>query len=377
MESLGQRRRVTGSTCHMGRYPVTPLLHWPAAGALEATMTPTTRWIAVALLAVAAGPARAQVTIKLATLAPTGSAWHDLLRELGQRWEEASGGQVRLKIYAGGTQGNEGDVIRKLGIGQLQAAALTNVGLHDVVREPQAMTTPLLFRDEAEMACAFERVKPRMEAALRAQGLVAVQWSVIGSLALYCNAPRRTPEELAGARIFAAQGDPGVEEAWRRAGLRPVVLAATDIVPALQTGMIDCLNNVPLYALVTRTFDKAPWVIDLPLGFMVGVTVVRRDTWERVPAGLRPRLLELARELGLRVDAEVRRLNVDALEAMKRQGLRVVSVDPEAWRPAMERSWAVLRGGVVPARFFDEVVAARDACRAESLDGPPSTGRPR
>ena len=142
-----------------------------------------------------------------------------------------------------------------------------------------------------------------------------------------------------------------------------MVLAATDIVPALQTGMIECLNNVPLYALATRTFVKAPWLIDLPMGFILGVTVVRRDTWERVPAELRPRLLAAARELGGRVDAEVRRLNADALEVMKRQGLQVVAVDPEAWRPALERSWAVLRGGVVPAPFFDEVLAARDACR--------------
>lgn len=113
---------------------------------------------------------------------------------------------------------------------------------------------------------------------------------------------------------------------------------------------------------------------------MVGVTVVavvRRDTWEQVPAGLRPRLLEVARELGVRVDSEVRRLNGDAMEAMKRQGLRVVTVDPEAWRPAMERRWTVLRGGVVPAPFFDEVVVARDTCRAENLAGSPATRLPR
>jgi hypothetical protein len=42
----------------------------------------------------------------------------------------------------------------------------------------------------------------------------------------------------------------------------------------------------------------------------------------------------------------------------------VVPVDPEAWRPALERSWPSLRGPVVPAPFFDAVVAARDACRA-------------
>jgi TRAP-type C4-dicarboxylate transport system substrate-binding protein len=314
-------------------------------------------------LVVAAGTAEPQVTLKLATLAPMGSAWHDLLREMGQRFEEVSAGQVKLRIYAGGVQGGEGEIIRKLGVGQLQAAALTNVGLHDVVPEPQAMTVPLLFRDEREMACAFRRVQPRLDALLAARDLVVIQWSLVGPLALYCDAPHRTPGALAGARVFAAAGDPGVAAAWRRAGLHPVVLSAVEIVPALQTGMIDCLNNVPLYALTTHTFTRTRYLIDLPWGFMVGATVVRRDAWERIPEALRPALLQVAREVGSKIDEEVGRLNRDAIQAMRSQGLEIVTVDAEAWRPAMERSWEALRGPVVPAPFFDEVVAARDACR--------------
>ena len=126
------------------------------------------RTAAFLLAALLAAPARAEgpVTLKLATLAPSGSAWHELLRELGQRWEEASGGQVRLKVYAGGTQGNEGEVIRKLGINQLQAAALTNVGLHDMVPEASALTVPLLFRSEAEMARATQSMYSRPSTSL-------------------------------------------------------------------------------------------------------------------------------------------------------------------------------------------------------------------
>jgi TRAP-type C4-dicarboxylate transport system substrate-binding protein len=325
-------------------------------------MSPLLPLLSLLLAAPPAPPA--QVTVKLATLAPAGSAWHDLLRELGQRWETLSAGQVRLRIYPGGAQGSEGDVLRKLQVGQLQAAALTNIGLHDIVAEPQALTVPLLFRGEAEMACAFERIRPRLDAALAAHGLVTVQWTEVGPLALYCNAPHATPAELAGARIFAAEGDPGVAEAWRRAGLRPVVLSASDIPPALMTGMIDCLNNVPLYALSTHTFERTRYLIGLPWGFMMGALVVRRDTWEQIPEALRPALLEAARGVGLRIDAEVRRLNADAVEVMRRQGLVQVQVDPEAWRPALERSWGALRGPVIPEAFFDEVVAARNACRA-------------
>jgi sugar/nucleoside kinase (ribokinase family) len=77
-------------------------------------------------------------------------------------------------------------------------------------------------------------------------------------------------------------------------------------------------------------------------------------------------LLPIARELGVTVNAESRRLESEALAAMTRQGLQTVPVDAGPWRAALERSWPVLRGGAVPAAYFDEAVAARDACRSQA-----------
>lgn len=317
-----------------------------------------------ALVAALAPAAQAQVTIRLATLAPAGSSWHEILKEMGQRWEAASGGQVKLKVYPGGAQGSEGDMVRKMGIGQLQAASITNVGMHDILPEPQMLSLPTFFSSEAEVECAFEKVRPKLEAAFEQKGFVVLQWSRVGVMSLFCRAPYRTPAEMANAKIFAWEGDPKSVDAFRAAGFRPVVLSSTDVVPSLQTGMIDCMTNVPLYVLTTRMFEKANHMMDLPWGFMFGATIVRKETWEKVPAGVRPQLQAIAVELGAKVDAEVKRLGADAVAAMRKQGLVVVPVEAAPWRAAMERSWPVVRGGVVPAPFFDEVKAARDACRA-------------
>lgn len=332
-----------------------------------------TRPLLLTLLALAsAAHARAEtVTIKLGTLAPAGSAWHEALKDMAQRWEEASGGTVRLRVYAGGAQGGEGDMIRKLGIGQLQAAAISNVGMHDIVPEPQAFSSPLLFQTEKEMECAFGRMKDRIEAALRGRGLVALQWSRVGTASFFCNAAFRTPAEMARAKMFAWAGDPAMVKAWRTAGFHPVVLSATDLLPGLSTGMIDCVSNVPIYMLTSRAFERARFMIDLPLGFLTGATLVRKDVWDRLPPDLQGRLLAIAREVGAKIDAEARRLDADAVRAMRGQGLEIVEVSPEAWHPTLERSWSVIRGEVVPAQFFDEVKAARDACRSDVAASPP------
>jgi TRAP-type C4-dicarboxylate transport system substrate-binding protein len=319
--------------------------------------------LALALAALAPAVPAQEVVVKLGTLAPNGSAWHNLLKEMGERWAEASGGKVKVKIYAGGTQGGEGDMVRKMAVGQLQAAAITNVGMHDVVKEPQAVSAPGMIDSEAEFAAVFPRLEPELDRMLEAKGYVPLHWSQVGFIHMFCTRPYRTPAEIGEAKMFAWDGDPASVDAWKAAGFRPVVLSSTDVVPSFQTGMVNCISNVPLYLLTSRIFERANQMIDVPWGYLVGGTIIRKETWEKIPADLRPRLLAISRELGRRVDAEVKKLNDDAIEAMKKQGLTVVKVDPAPWRAAAEKAWPVVRGKVVPAAFWDEVVKARDAYR--------------
>ncbi len=321
--------------------------------------------LAAALLALASPAlAQQQVQIKLGTLAPNGSTWHELLKEMAVRWGEASKDGVKLRIYAGGTQGNEGEMVRKMAVGQLQGAAVTTVGLHDIAAEPQALTVPLMFDSAAELQKALPILEPKLDVILEKKGYVPLTWGAIGAIKLFCTKPFKTPAEAAGAKIFAWEGDPGSVKAWKAAGFNPVVLSSTDVITSLQTGMIECIPNVPLYVLTARLFEKAPYMIDVNWGWLIGATVVRKDAWEKIPADLRPKLLAIARELGKKVDVEVARLNTEAVTAMEKQGLKVVKVDAAAWRVMAEKSWPVVRGEVVPAAFFDEVKALRDAQRA-------------
>ena len=87
------------------------------------------RSILLAALAVAlAGPLAAQ-TIKLGSLAPEGSPWDSTLKQMGAEWSRLSGGRIQLRIYPGGIAGDEQDMVRKMRIRQLDAAALTGIGV--------------------------------------------------------------------------------------------------------------------------------------------------------------------------------------------------------------------------------------------------------
>ena len=93
--------------------------------------------------AVAAEP----VKVRLGTLAPKGSSYTKHLQAMGEQWRSAPGGGVQLTIYADGTMGSEADMVRRMRLGQLQAAMVTTTGLTEI--EPAVaglQTIPKCFR---------------------------------------------------------------------------------------------------------------------------------------------------------------------------------------------------------------------------------------
>src|SRR3954451_14603879 len=194
-------------------------------------------------LSLATAASAQAVRVKLGTMAPQGSTWHQLLQEMAQDFSKASGGKVELKIYAGGTQGNEGEMIRKISIGQMQAASMTAVGLHEITTEPQAEDVPFMIDSYEEYDYVHEKVRVKLEETLAKKGYQVLQWGEVGFVYLFSTQPYRTPEDFGKGKVFTWNGDPGAEAAWKAAGFRPVVLSSTDLIPALSSGMINILAS--------------------------------------------------------------------------------------------------------------------------------------
>src|SRR5277367_5953701 len=104
--------------------------------------------LAAVLLAMAFSPsASAQTRIRLATLVPSGTSYHHSLLAMGAKWKQDTNGAVSLTIYADGTMGSEHEIVRRMRIGQLQAAALTVSGLSEIDPSVSALQKmPLVYR---------------------------------------------------------------------------------------------------------------------------------------------------------------------------------------------------------------------------------------
>ena len=91
------------------------------------------------------------IIIKLATVAPEGTEYYNLLFEMGQRWQQETAGQVQLRIYPNGVVGGERDTIRKMRVGQIQASAMSSIGLAELTDQIQAFTLPMGFQNYNEI----------------------------------------------------------------------------------------------------------------------------------------------------------------------------------------------------------------------------------
>ena len=90
------------------------------------------------------------VGVRLATVAPDRSVWVKAFRDAAADVAKVTEGRVQLKIYAGGVQGDEQTVLRKMRVGQLQGAAFMGQGVRLFCADATVLLLPLMFRSEEQ-----------------------------------------------------------------------------------------------------------------------------------------------------------------------------------------------------------------------------------
>ncbi len=322
------------------------------------------RWISfvmclVLLFICADAMAARPFTIKLATVAPKGSVYHRVLQEMGEKWRAAQGGNARFIIYTDGTQGSEAETVRRMRVGQLQSSMLTTVGLMEIERTVVAMQfMPLTYRNFEELDYVLANIRPQMEADFRKKGYRVLLWGMGGWVQFFSDRPRIMPEEFLDARIFTWAGTKDQENIMKSMGYRPIVLEMSDVLPAMQTGMIDTIPAAPVWALAGQFYRKVPYMLRLNWVPIVGATVLSNGTWDAMRPEARAALTEAAAEAEATLRAHRRRLDEGAVEAMQKRGLTVHEPTAEveqAWRRLMAPVMLKIRGTLVPAETFDTV----------------------
>lgn len=326
------------------------------------------RLAAIALGLFVSANALAAPQLRIGTLAPKNSLYHRQLMEVGEAWRTAQGDGAKYVIYPDGSQGGETDMARRMRIGQLQGALLSVVGLREIEPSIAALQSiPLLFRSWDEVDYVRDKMRPGMEKKFLDKGFVVLAWGDAGWVRFFSKEAAVRPDDYKKMKFFAWAGESEQQEIMKSLGYTPVPLETSDILPSIQTGMINAVPATPYFALATQVYNTAPHMLDINWAPIVGALVVTKKSWDEMS----PAAQEALRAAGLKAGTQMRtkaRQEVDeAVEAMKKRGLKVHTPTPEQmkeWTELADKLYPRIRGKMVPAETFDEVFALLKAYRA-------------
>ncbi len=312
--------------------------------------------IAVIGLSIAA---QAQVLVRMGTLAPKDSRWYQILIEMGQKWSQATGGKLKLRVYPGGAQGDEPEMVQKMRIHELQAVALSGAGMSGIDASVSALQIPLMFDSYDELDWVRDRIAPRLEKALLSRGYVVLNWADAGWVHFFSKEPEVMPDDFRKIRLCVLQGDSATYELYKNNGFQPVSLAATDILTGLQTGLIDAFQAPPLVAFTSQWFGGARNMLDIKFATLVGATLISKDVWDKFSPAEQKKILEISQESGVELRKEIRGLEDSSVAMMQTMGLNVVTATPQAraaWKQLIQtKLYPALRTHGMPPDLFDEV----------------------
>ena len=286
------------------------------------------RLLSTLLLSLAlAGPAAAQ-TLKIATLAPDGSAWMRELRAAAAEVKQGTGGRVEVKFFPGGVMGNDAVVLRKMRLGQLQGGVLTASELSLVYPDAPVYSLPFLFKSWEEVDRVRPTVDPLLAKGFQQHGLRMLGVSGVGFAYIMGDKPLRSQADMAGIKLWVPQNDEIAIRTFKLGGVSPIPLPIGDVFTSLQTGMIDTVANTPSGAIALQWHGKIKAMVDLPLSFVIGYLVVDEKAWAHLSPADQAVLAKAFASAAERMDANVRRDDVSALAAMKKQGLVLTTLEP-------------------------------------------------
>jgi len=331
-------------------------------------------FLLIVLLAASQWVAAQQVQLKIATIAPEGSAWVVEARKAAEEIAQRTSDRVKVRIYPGGSMGTDQAVLRKMRIGQLQGGAIIAGSLAVTVPSAELYNLPLLFHDHGEVDWVRQRFDQRLIDMLGEEGYVVFGFVETGFVYLMSSKPTRTFEDLAGRKTWLPEGDSVSRAISDAAGLSPVPLSISDVMTGLQTGLVDTVAAPPMGAVALQWFTRAKYVTNLPITYLYAAIIVSKKAFDRMSPEDQAVVSEVMGEAAATLDAGARADNSEARKALEAQG--VVFIDPteetrERWyQMAAEATRSLIEAQDYDPSLLADIQAALAEYRSQPGQGP-------
>jgi len=313
-----------------------------------------------AFLIAGAMPATAsaeEVKLKLASLAPKGSSWMKTFQAINRELKKETDGEVSLKLYAGGVMGDERAMVRKMRSGQLDGAALTSVGLADINKQLLVLQLPLTFKSSKQLDYVRDQMSDTFTGLLDKQGFKLLAWGDVGFNYLFTNSPVSSPNDIKQTKCWVWDLDPVSREVMKVAGVNAVPLGVPDVLPGLNSGLVDAFLNSPYGAVALQWHTKAKYRSNLKLAVTIGGVVLTKKAWDKIPAKYHELVISIGKKHEAKLLKKIRSDNRKALKTLQDKGIEKTDISNfKKWKAIADKTRTNLTGPFFEKAIVDEML---------------------
>ena len=304
--------------------------------------------------------------IKIGTLAPEGSSWVKAFNTINAEVMKKTENTVQLKIYAGGVLGDEMDMLRKLKIGQIQGVALTSAGLSTLFREMDVLQVPFLFQNYEEVDAISKKIDPFFRKGFEDNGYVLLGWSEAGFVYLMSTVPIASVADLRKHKVWIWEDSPMSKAIFDEAGVKAIPLTIPDVLVGLQTGLVEVVYAPPTGAISLQWFTKIKYLTDVPLIYLAGGVIVKKDIFKQMPQPSQNFILESFQQRQDQLKTITRNENRDAVKVMVKNGVKIITPSKdqiEEYKRLSNRAMGHIGGQTFSKKVLDEVTSLLESYR--------------
>lgn len=318
------------------------------------------------------GPERVRVT---AVTVP-GTPWHQMWVDFGAAAAGDHPDNLNVELFILSQFGPEEAMIANLRRNRVQMAGLSLQGAAQLAPELNLLLAPYLFESQAELDYILDHhLLTAFSELLERKNVTIIQWADVGWTHLYAREPVLTPDSVEGRRMRTSRAA-GARVFGRMLDINQIVLPFTDLLPALQTGLVEGgQSGVGMYALAGMA-GEAPHLVLTGHAYDSGLIVANADWWHGLDDATRQSVRAALDPV------EKTRTDVRALIAKIKAGIvanpdvHVYELDPEtrqAWREASAggMDWLVEQIGGESEMIRERILAGKRAFAEKFPDAEP------
>jgi TRAP-type transport system periplasmic protein len=268
--------------------------------------------------------------------------------ELGQLTNNA----VQVRVYWGGSAGDDTDVLRKMRTGQMDAAPLSVELVSSFVRQALVLQSPALFTNYKQVDAVRAQLTPNMDKEAYDNGFKVMGWGDVGRLRLLSKQAVNSVADFKRMRPWLYPQSDTLKEFYKLIGATGVPLGVVEVYGALQTNMIDVVWVSAVLGAALQWHTGTHFITEQGLGFINGAFVIRRGAWDALPEIVQKSMLKLAADRREKNQIDIRKADERAYLKLVERGHKPVRLQLDEWR----KLGVTLRSRMIGRIYTQELV---------------------